>query len=136
MLILDGCCGIGGISRGLADAGHEVIGVDRNPRLRDDYLRSGGAEFICADIREVLADPSFMRRLDAATVSPPCQSKSAMSSCRPGLAETYLNLIPEIRPLLTAWGKPWTIENVSRMRPWMVAQIGRASCRERVLCVV
>ena len=141
MLILDGCCGIGGISRGLADAGHEVIGVDRNPRLRDDYLRSGGAEFICADIREVLADPSFMRRLDAATVSPPCQSKSAMSSCRPGLAETYLNLIPEIRPLLVQWGGPWTIENVSRMRPWMINPVtlcmwghfGREHYRHRLI---
>ena len=141
MLILDGCCGIGGISRGLSGAGHEVIGVDRNPRLRDDYLRSGGAEFICADIRDVLADLSFMRRLDAATVSPPCQSKSAMSACRPGLAATYENLIPDIRRLLVRWGGPWTIENVSGMRPWMISPVtlcmwghfGREHYRHRLI---
>ncbi len=121
MRILDGCCGIGGITHGLASSGkHEVWGVDSNPRVRDDYLRSGAAEFICADIRDVLADVSFMSQFSAAAVSPPCQSKSAMSACRPGLAETYENLIPEIRPLLVRWGRPFTIENVSRMRPWMI----------------
>lgn len=117
--ILDGCCGAGGATRGLAETGNEVWGVDTNPRLRDSYLRSGAAEFICASILEVLADASFMARFDAAAVSPPCQSKSRMSACRPGLAGTYENLIPDIRPLLDAWGGPWTIENVSGMRLWM-----------------
>lgn len=138
---LDGCCGIGGISAGLAAAGSEVHGVDSNPRLRDDYLRSGAAEFICADILEVLADASFMARFDAAAVSPPCQSKSAMSACRPGLAATYPNLIPDIRPLLARWGRPFTIENVSRMRPWMIDPVtlcmwghfGREHYRHRLI---
>lgn len=138
---LDGFCGIGGISRGLADAGNEVWGVDSNPRLRDDYLRSGAAEFICADILEVLADASFMARFDFTTVSPPCQNKSAMSACRPGLAATYLNLIPDIRPLLLTWGGPFAIENVSRMRPWMIDPVtvcmwghfGREHYRHRLI---
>ncbi len=60
MRIFDGCGGAGGAARGYASAGHEVIGVDNNPRLRDDYLRSGAAEFICADVLEVMADISFM----------------------------------------------------------------------------
>jgi DNA (cytosine-5)-methyltransferase 1 len=139
--ILDGCSGIGGISHGLAEAGNEVTGVDSNPRLRDDYLRSGGAEFICADILEILGDAAFMARFDAAAVSPPCQSKSAMSNCRPGLAETYRNLIPDIRPLLQQWGGPWTIENVSGMRPWMIDPVtlcmwghfGREHYRHRLI---
>ena len=85
----DGCCGGGGAARGLAQDGrHEVTGVDINPRLRDTYLRSGAAEFICADILEVLGDISFMARFDAAHCSFPCQSGSVMSSCRPGLAAT------------------------------------------------
>jgi C-5 cytosine-specific DNA methylase len=139
---LDGCCGIGGISHGLTDGGrNEVWGVDINPRLRDDYLRSGAAEFICADILEVLGDASFMARFDAAAVSPPCQSASVMSACRPGLAAAYANLIPDIRPLLAAWGKPWTIENVSRMRPWMLNPVtlcmwghfGREHYRHRLI---
>lgn len=141
MLILDGCCGIGGVTRGLADAGHEVWGVDNNTRLRDDYLRSGGTKFICADILEVLADPLFMAQFDAAAISPPCQSKSRMSYCRPGLAATYRNLIPEIRPLLVRWGGPSTIENVSGMREWMVDPVtlcmhghfGREHYRHRLI---
>ena len=142
MLILDGACGIGGISRGLADGGrNEVWGVDSNARLRDDYLRSGAARFICADILEVLSDVSFMRGFDLCHVSPPCQSKSAMSACRPGLAATYENLIPGIRPLLQTWGGPFTIENVSRMRPWMINPVtlcmwgsfGRETYRHRLL---
>jgi DNA (cytosine-5)-methyltransferase 1 len=138
---LDGCCGIGGISAGLAGAGHEITGVDSNPRLREDYLRSGATEFICADILEILTDASFMARFDAAATSPPCQSKSRMSACRPGLAATYENLIPEIRPLLEAWGGPFTIENVSGMRPWMkdpvtlcmYGHFGRETYRHRLI---
>jgi SAM-dependent methyltransferase len=114
-LYLDGCCGIGGISAGLASAGHEVWGVDINPAVRDDYLRSGAAEFICADILEVLEDHSFMRQFDAATVSPECQGYSKMSHCRPGLAATYPRLIRPVRERLEAlpFALPWVIENVS-----------------------
>lgn len=112
---LDGCCGIGGISAGLASAGHEVWGVDINPAVRDDYLRSGAAEFICADILEVLSDTSFMRQFDAASVSPECQGYSKMSHCRPGLAATYPRLIRPVREHLEAlpFPLPWVIENVS-----------------------
>ena len=141
MLILDGCCGIGGITRGLAGAGHEVWGVDSNPRLRDDYLRSGGTKFIHADILEVLADTAFMRRFDAAHCSFPCQFASAMCDCRPGLAATYPNLITPGRPLLEATGKPFVIENVSRARRWlknpvtvcMWGHFGREHYRHRLL---
>jgi C-5 cytosine-specific DNA methylase len=139
--VLDGCCGIGGISKGLADAGHEVWGVDDNPRLREDYLRCGAAGFICADILEVLADTSFMARFDAVHCSYPCQSGSVMSNCRPGLAATYKNLIPAGRPLMEAWGGPFTIENVSGMRPWlknpvtlcMYGHFGREHYRHRLI---
>lgn len=120
MLILDGCCGIGGITRGLADSGrNEVWGVDSNPRLRDDYLRSGGARFIHADILEVLADASFMRQFDLIHCSFPCQRWSQMCRCRPGLAGLYPDLITPGRPLLEAAGKPFVIENVMLARAAM-----------------
>jgi DNA (cytosine-5)-methyltransferase 1 len=139
--LLDGCCGIGGISAGLADAGHEVTGVDSNPRLREDYLRCGAAEFICADILEVLSDTSFMARFDAVHCSYPCQFASGMSNCRPGLAATYPNLITPGRPLMEATGLPFTIENVSRARPWlknpvtlcMYGHFGRELYRHRLI---
>ena len=140
MMIFDGCCGAGGATRGYASAGHEVWGVDSNPRLREDYLRSGAAEFICADVLEVMADTSFMGKFDFSHYSPPCQSKSAMSACRPGLAATYPELITPGRPLLQATGKPYVIENVSRMRPLMIdpvtmcmAMFGRETYRHRLL---
>jgi DNA (cytosine-5)-methyltransferase 1 len=114
MRIMDGCCGIGGITRGLASSGkHEVWGIDSNPKLRDDYLRSGGAEFICADILEVLSDASFMSQFGFGHISPPCQGYSKMSSCRPGLAEKYPRLIRPVRERLEALPLPWVIENVS-----------------------
>jgi len=113
--ILDGCSGIGGISHGLASTGNEVWGVDSNPRLRDDYLRSGAAEFVCTDILDVLADTSFMARFDAVHVSPPCQPYSRMSSCRPEIAGKYPKLILPVRERLEALPRavPWVIENVS-----------------------
>jgi hypothetical protein len=142
MRIFDGCCGGGGAARGLAQDGrHEVTGVDINPRLRDTYLRSGAAEFICADVLEVMADTPFMARFNTAHFSPPCQNGSVMSSCRPGLAATYPNLIPAGRPLLEATGLPFTIENVWGMRRWlkdpvtlcMWGHFGRETYRHRLI---
>ncbi len=141
MKVLDGCSGAGGAARGLAEAGNEVWGVDTNPRLRDAYLRSGAAGFICADILDVLADASFMARFDAASLHPPCQAYSKMSRCRPGLAATYPRLIKPIQPLLDAWGGPFAIENVSGARSelrnpvtlCMWGHFGRETYRHRLI---
>jgi DNA (cytosine-5)-methyltransferase 1 len=119
MIVLDGCCGAGGTAHGLVQAGHEVHGFDTDPRLRDDYLRSGAASFTVADIRDVLADPGVTGRFGFAFVGPPCQHYSRMSRCRPGLAATYPELITPVRELLNATGLPWVIENVEAARPWM-----------------
>jgi DNA (cytosine-5)-methyltransferase 1 len=92
--------------------------VDTNPRLRDDYLRSGAASFTCAGILETLAAPQ-VRWFDAIVVAPPCQWYSAMSRCRPGIAATYPELITPVREALNATGLPWVIENVEAAGPWM-----------------
>jgi DNA (cytosine-5)-methyltransferase 1 len=42
----------------------------------------------------------------------PCQRWSKMASCRPGLRETYPDLITPMRPKLQAAGVPYVIENV------------------------
>lgn len=137
---LDLCCNEGGGARGLAQAGHYVVGVDIDPGCRDGYLRSGAHEFICADALDVLADPGFMARFTAVSAHPPCQHYSLMSQCRPGLAATYPELISLIRPLLDAWGGPWLIENVEGARSWLrdpvtlcMWMFGRPAYRHRLL---
>jgi DNA (cytosine-5)-methyltransferase 1 len=118
-ITLDGCCSSGGAAHGLAKAGHYVIGVDTRPEVRDDYLRSGAHEFICASVLDVLSDPGFMARITFTWNSPPCQHFSRMCRCRPGLRAKYPDLITPSRPLLEAWGGPWAMENVADARPWM-----------------
>lgn len=140
-ITLDGCCGAGGAANGLAGAGHYVIGVDTNPRLREDYLRSGAAEFHCASVLDVLSDTAFMARVTFAWVSPPCQHFSRMCRCRPGLRKKYPDLITPSRPLLERWGGPWAIENVYGARDWMKApaclcmhgHFGRETYRHRLI---
>jgi DNA (cytosine-5)-methyltransferase 1 len=117
LAVLDGCCGAGGASRGYADAGFEVWGVDNNRRLEADYLRSGATRFICGDILDVLADTAFANQFDFIHVSPPCQRYSRMSNCRPGLRDEYPDLIGPVRDRLEKLRRPWVIENVSPARP-------------------
>jgi DNA (cytosine-5)-methyltransferase 1 len=140
-VILDGCCGGGGAARGMALAGHHVIGVDTNAKLRDAYLRSGAAEFVCASTLDVLADKTFMARITFAWVSPPCQHFSRMCRCRPELRSKYPDLITPSRPLLDAWGGSYVIENVYGAKPWMrnpvclcmYGHFGREFYRHRLL---
>ena len=111
MIIADGCCGAGGAARGYVDAGHVVYGVDNRPELEADYLKSGAAGFLCADILTALAAP-WIANADFIHVSPPCQRYSRMSNCRPGVAAQYPDLVGPVRELLIASGLPWVIENV------------------------
>ena len=107
MIILDGCCGAGGATRGYVDAGHQVYGVDLHPQ--PNCMKSGAAGFLQADILQVLAWP-WIADVDFIHVSPPCQRHSKMSNCRPGLAAAYPELVPQVRELLIATGKPYVIE--------------------------
>lgn len=108
MIILDGCCGAGGATRGYVDAGHEVWGADIEPQ--PNYCKSGATGFRQADILDLLANPAALAMFDFIHVSPPCQRGSKMSNCRPGLAETYPDLVSPVRELLAASGKPYVIE--------------------------
>jgi DNA (cytosine-5)-methyltransferase 1 len=116
LAVLDVYSGIGGISFGIIQSGHDVWGVDSNPALEEDYMKTGAQGFICADALEVLEDRNFMSRFDAVAASPPCQNGSDMCNCRPGLADTYPQLIPPTRERLIKLGIPFTIENVSGSR--------------------
>jgi DNA (cytosine-5)-methyltransferase 1 len=114
VIVLDGCCGAGGATRGYADAGHVVYGADIAPQ--PNYLRSGATGFLQADILQVLREP-WIVGVDFIHVSPPCQRQSKMSNCRPGLAATYPDLVPTVRELLLASGKPYVIEQPEHGAP-------------------
>lgn len=112
--ILDLFCGAGGASAGYDDAGFEVVGVDLNPQPNYPY------EFIQMDaldaLRALLDGDSLGIRwqfdFDAIHASPPCQTYSVASRCRPGLASKYPDLVDPVRGLLDKIGLPYVIENV------------------------
>jgi hypothetical protein len=117
-ITLNGCCGQGGTARGLVRAGHYVVGVDNDPECRDGFLRSGGHEFIEADILDVLADPGFLARFTYGDFGVPCQGYSGMTACRENVRAKYPKLIRPVRQRLGAnWGgRPYAIENVEGAR--------------------
>jgi DNA (cytosine-5)-methyltransferase 1 len=96
---------------GYARAGFEIVGVDKNPMPRYPF------RFIQADALEflewLLGHPSNVFGTFAAVhASPPCQRWSALTHCRPGLADKYPALIEPTRELLKPLGLPYVIENV------------------------
>jgi DNA (cytosine-5)-methyltransferase 1 len=100
---LDLFCGEGGTSRGLADAGYQVTGVDIAPQPRYPYpMAVGGAlEYLAA------ADLAGVALI---TASPPCPRYA-----RPTLAAArsrHPDLVAPVRAALAATGLPWVMENV------------------------
>ena len=112
--LLDLFCCAGGAGMGYHRAGFEVVGVDIDPQPRYPF------EFHQGDALHYLAE--HWQEFDAVHASPPCQPFSAMSACRPGLAEEYPDLVAATRNLLDLTGLPYVIENVPRspLRPDLV----------------
>lgn len=104
MIVLDLCCKAGGCSKGFADAGFCVVGVDVEPQPNYPF------EFYCDDGLAFLS--KYGGDFDLISVSPPCQnySKSAMQWRKAG--KVYPDLISSFRELLIKTGKPYVIENV------------------------
>lgn len=102
--LLDLFCCAGGAAMGYHRAGFDVTGVDVKPQPRYPFT------FVQGDAIEFLK--YHHAEYDAFHASPPCQRHSKMSQCRPGLAETYPDLILRTRANFLAIGKPWIIENV------------------------
>lgn len=100
MRLIDLYCKAGGASRGLADAGFEVEGVDIEPQPRYPY------KFHQADAREFP-----LKGFDGVWASPPCQGFTAYKR-RPNHVRPRENQIPVIREKLKASGLPYIIENV------------------------
>jgi DNA (cytosine-5)-methyltransferase 1 len=115
--VVDLFSGAGGAARGYVLAGHNVVvGVDSNPALEADYLKSGADAFKCMDALEAI---TALPSADFYHASPPCQHYSGMTNCRPGRAEQYPDLIGPVREALIATGKPFVIENVEKARAWL-----------------
>lgn len=108
MKLLDLYCKAGGASKGYADAGFEVTGIDIANQKRYPY------KFIQADCLEILQDLDYLRSFDVIAASPPCQTHSRTKHLRDaqGGTTTKLDLIPQTRAALIASGKPYVIENV------------------------
>lgn len=98
MKALDLFCGAGGASKGLADAGFEVTGVDIHSQPRYPFT------FHQADALEY-----DLSGFDFIWASPPCQAFTRAQKLQ---NNTHPNLIEPIRQRLIASGRPWVIENV------------------------
>ena len=70
-LLLDLCCGAGGVSEGYYRAGFDVVGVDINPQPNYPF------EFVQRDAFDVLLEWRLAHDFDAIHASFPCQSKTA-----------------------------------------------------------
>jgi DNA (cytosine-5)-methyltransferase 1 len=102
---LDLFCGAVGASKGLADAGFEVWGVDIMPQPR--YVHAG--RFIQGD---ALNPPVDLKAFDFIWASPPCQNGSVGARRWKAIGYEYPDLIPQTRAILEGWGGIWCIENV------------------------
>lgn len=113
--LLDLFCGAGGCSVGYSRAGFDVVGVDIEPH--PDYPFSLFVE----DALEFLdnASPDYLSSFDVIHASPPCQARTTMSNRwrgQGGIADSHINLIPEVRDALEQWGGIYVIENVPGAR--------------------
>lgn len=99
-LLIDFCCGEGGAAAGYVAAGFDVIGIDAKPQPRFPYA------FI--QCRHDQVDPRLIRLATALHGSPPCQFGTELNNDK----SKHLNLIPDIRAIFEASGKPYVIENV------------------------
>jgi DNA (cytosine-5)-methyltransferase 1 len=108
--VLDLFCGAGGASRGYADAGFEVIGVDLKPFRRYPFRQ------YVDDALEFLEDiePGEFELIHA---SPPCQGYSVT---RHSTGREYPMLIAPVRERLLELGTPYVIENVEGARGHLV----------------
>ncbi len=107
--LLDLCCCAGGAAMGYWRAGFDVYGVDTEAQPNYPFWFQKG---------DALTFP--LDGFDAVHASPPCQGYSAMSTCRPGLADKYPKLIGPLRDRFVSAGIPYVIENVEAAKKEMV----------------
>lgn len=104
LIVVDICCKAGGCSKGFADAGFRVVGVDIETQPNYPY------EFYCDNGFDFLSRHG--RDFDLISVSPPCQKYSKSTQQWRKAGKVYPDLIASFRELLIKTGKPYVIENV------------------------
>ncbi|MGW6638491.1 SAM-dependent methyltransferase [Streptomyces cyaneofuscatus] len=107
-LHLDLFCCQGGASKGYADAGFTVLGVDIDPQPR--YVHPG--QFVQADAVEFVL--RYGHLFDSISASPPCQLYSKTHRIQ---KNDHPDLIGPTRKALEDTGLPWVIENVMDAAP-------------------
>lgn len=119
-ILLDLFCCQGGASRGYADAGFEVFGVDIDPQPRYPYwFVQDDAVSLLGELTDdwpiVIEDELGrehtlrLEHIAAIHASPPCQAHTNAQKIR---GNNHPDLIEPVRDLLTLIGKPFVIENV------------------------
>lgn len=108
-VLLDLFCGAGGAAVGYDRAGFRVVGIDHvdQPNYPFEFRKLDAVNFM-----DTLLAYKDRWGFHAVHASPPCQGYSAMTTCRPGLADKYPRLIEPLRERLIASGLPYVIENV------------------------
>jgi DNA (cytosine-5)-methyltransferase 1 len=132
-ILLDVYCCQGGASRGYADAGWAVYGVDLDPQPNYPYpFHQGDAiEALAAlnrgeEISFVHPDGSAevlgLADISAMHASPPCQSFLNLGAVNRALGRNYNypNLIGATRDLLNKTGLPYVIENVEDAKEHLI----------------
>ncbi len=109
-VILDLFCCQGGASRGYADAGFQVVGVDIDPQPRYPF------RFIQDDVMK-LAASWIAGNYDAVHASPPCQAHTRAWKLN---KRNHPRLISPTRDLLLSTGLPFVIENVEEARDELI----------------
>lgn len=99
------CCG-GGAGMGYHLAGMEVVGVDIEPQPKYPFA------FVQGDALEYLA--AHGHEFDFIHASPPCQGYSHLTPAKN--RGDHERMIPAVRDLMIATGKPYVIENVAGAR--------------------
>lgn len=90
---LDLFCGAGGVSVGLWNAGFRVEGCDKKPQPNYPFRFTLGNAL----------DADFSK-FDFVWASPPCQAHSNFKHLNKHNKEKHVDLIPETRAKLKAWG--------------------------------
>lgn len=107
--LLDLYCGAGGASKGYADAGFEVVGVDIAPQKRYPFdFRQDDAIWFLDQLIE-WKEEHGASLYDAVHASPPCQAFSRAQRVR---SRDHPDLISPTRERLQRLGLPYVIENV------------------------
>jgi len=117
LVLRDLFCGEGGAAMGYHRAGWAVGGVDSDAKRLAGYPFTAKLDDAVAWLVWAVRGGGFMT--DAYHASPPCTGYTRGTAAIPDRLERYDRLIPVVRELLKATGKPYVIENVTDARSEM-----------------